>query len=714
MQTLGILDERYYEENVKLLLDAQSGIVFISTPHLTYSRQDYWQRVNSVLRSCPGYSKWQSQNEIATIANVCAKFENAQVENPILSVYETKETKVGEGWRTKKLLVRTYLLSVDLADLYYLVGPELAQIGARDEDLVSIEADHHEIINVDADSDLCKHLSAFFNKVQSQRHTHYAQSLRRIVTGVQRLPVARDDDDKDTWASSEYKPAEGGNASGQIEEGQTADLIHVSNLATRGTTDVGPQESSVITSADFLKLRRVVNLPCYFLHSYVRNPDFSGRDDVMAQMDKILLPTGHQRRQTANGPQSFVLSGLGGVGKTQCALEYAFSRQDRFDAILWAHADTTPKLDESFSQISVALKLEHPAKAGDRVVSRNLVMEWLSNPVKGPQASMSEIDPAAQRASWLLIFDNADDPSVLADYWPSSGTGVIVLTSRDPLARKYFSSSGMDLEPLTAESAAALLRKLSEVVDTDDEIESSIKVAKRMGGLPLAISLAAAAILRQELTFEEFLAFYEVEPKAADVRPISLKPENQYQYTLSTVWELDALEKPAECLLRLLSVLDPDNVDERIITQKLASGLPSDYPDTKAAFIKARTSLLKSSLVKRDKSSSQLSIHRLTQDFVRLKMSSAVLQDHFGTAVRFCMQYWPIPVVAVSYSTTTWPASQAVASHVLFLRELWMKQPALADDPNVKQQLADLTWRVAWYNALHIKMLLPMHYKFTN
>ena len=376
----------------------------------------------------------------------------------------------------------------------------------------------------------------------------------------------------------------------------------------------------------------------------------------------------------------------------------AFSRRDKFNAVLWAHADTTPKLDESFSQISVALGLENPAAAGDRVVSRNLVMEWLSNPIKGPQASLSEVDPAAQRATWLLIFDNADDPSVLTDFWPSSGLGgSIVLTSRDPLARKYLASSdGIDLEPLTTGLAAALLRKLSEVEDSPDEVEASIQVAKRMGGLPLAISLAAAAILRQELTFEEFLLFYEVEPRAADIKPISLKPETQYQHTLSTVWALDALKKPAECLLRLLSVLDPDNIDENIITQQTAKGLPSGFPDNKPAFINARTSLLKSSLVKRDKSASSLSIHRLTQDFTRVKMSFEELREYFTAALQFCMQYWPVPVVAVSYSVANWPASEAVVPHLLFLRRLWEKQNALADEPDVKQQLADLTWRVAW------------------
>lgn len=179
----------------------------------------------------------------------------------------------------------------------------------------------------------------------------------------------------------------------------------------------------------------------------------------------------------------------------------------------------------------------------------------------------------------------------------------------------------------------------------------------------LSSKLAAAAILHHELTFVEFLAFYEAEPHAADVRPITLRPENQYQHTLSTVWALDVLEKSEHSLLCLLSVLDPDGIDERIITQSVTNKMPSGYPEEQAAFLKARASLLKSSLNKRDKPTSQIIIHRLTQDFTRVKMSFDMLKEYFGVALLLCMQFWPIPVVAVSYSVANWPASEAVVSH---------------------------------------------------
>lgn len=244
---------------------------------------------------------------------------------------------------------------------------------------------------------------------------------------------------------------------------QEPNLRHVSVNATIGTSEIPSQDRIIVAPPDSTKVGYSVQLPCRFLGTHIRNPEFSGRDDVLRQMDSVLTLDLKQNAQPPKSPRTFVLSGLSGIGKTQCTLEYAMTRDKCFDAVLWADADTNAKLDESFSQISVALGLEQAAKAGDRVVSRNLVLEWLSDPIKDAQASSGEVDLATERAKWLLVFDNADDPSILADFLPSSATGAIIVTSRNPLVKRYFLSQGIDLEPLETSPAARLLRVLSEV-----------------------------------------------------------------------------------------------------------------------------------------------------------------------------------------------------------------------------------------------------------
>ena len=68
---------------------------------------------------------------------------------------------------------------MDFTDLYHLVDRELAQINGQDESLVYIEADHYEVIAIEPDSELCKHLLSFFNKIHDQRQILGSQALAR-------------------------------------------------------------------------------------------------------------------------------------------------------------------------------------------------------------------------------------------------------------------------------------------------------------------------------------------------------------------------------------------------------------------------------------------------------------------------------------------------------------------------------------------------------
>lgn len=81
-------------------------------------------------------------------------------------------------------------------------------------------------------------------------------------------------------------------------------------------------------------------------------------------------------------------------------------------------ADEVAKLDHHLQQISLALGLEDSSKCKSQVVSREIVNGWLSNPRKYLSGLDEFVQPdqATSDATWLLMFDNADDPMVLADY----------------------------------------------------------------------------------------------------------------------------------------------------------------------------------------------------------------------------------------------------------------------------------------------------------
>jgi hypothetical protein len=160
-----------------------------------------------------------------------------------------------------------------------------------------------------------------------------------------------------------------------------------------------------------------------------QNPQFWGRDGILEKLDSILLRNINARDyRLTEGTSCAVMTGLGGVGKTQLALHYTHTRKKNFDAVFWVRADESSRLARGFAKLSVTLRLEDRGDNGDWAISRNLVLGWL----------------ASTERPWLLVFDNADDMEILNDYWPMSNNGAIIVTSRDPLASmQLYQASGI-------------------------------------------------------------------------------------------------------------------------------------------------------------------------------------------------------------------------------------------------------------------------------
>ena len=138
-----------------------------------------------------------------------------------------------------------------------------------------------------------------------------------------------------------------------------------------------------------------------------RNPWFTGRDKEIAELRQRLCQTG----KAAIGQ---AISGLGGIGKTQTAIEYAHRHRDQYDAVFWINAATDLDLKTGYGEVAKLLRLPHDANDPDSVVAA--VKRWLE-----------DVDGHC----WLLVFDNADDPPLLKPYLPGKApNGHILVTSR--------------------------------------------------------------------------------------------------------------------------------------------------------------------------------------------------------------------------------------------------------------------------------------------
>ncbi|KAG5772018.1 hypothetical protein H9Q72_001631 [Fusarium xylarioides] len=155
-------------------------------------------------------------------------------------------------------------------------------------------------------------------------------------------------------------------------------------------------------------------MPCYLRNPHRINPNFMGRGDVLHQVDEALLPSKSLHRRT------FSLCGFGGIGKTEIAIHYAFTREKAFDAIFWVEADQATKLGRSFDYIAKGLGLIKNTSDVSHSESRQAVLEWLEDTTMKAKSPGNPDTPKEDKepclANWLLIFDNTECSTDLEGY----------------------------------------------------------------------------------------------------------------------------------------------------------------------------------------------------------------------------------------------------------------------------------------------------------
>jgi hypothetical protein len=453
-------------------------------------------------------------------------------------------------------------------------------------------------------------------------------------------------------------------------------------------------------------------LPCHVV-PFARNKEFTGRIELLNELDEILAPAnsldaGSDERPDREGLATYALCGPGGIGKTQVAAEFALSHAGAFDAVFWLRADEPAKLAGDFSRIALelGLVLEASLDAKDLTITRDLVKGWLNNPVR----SYSHPDrDAGDSASWLLVFDNVEDRDTLADYWPIDGSvGSVLITSRDPHAKTpyYQVENGTDLQPLSAQDGAKLLLRLTWR-DTDATERASVpSVVDRLGGIPLALTQMAGVIVRQDLSFAEFVTRYDEEEAHNSLFGLSFEARDKrdrpgaYAHTLASVWGLEDLKK-SQGLLEVAALMDPDAIPESIFEGSLGELSLDGFPDSNTAYQDARSELMESSLISRNRATGTVSLHRIIQDGARARMKTNRFVSVFAFVVRLLSRVWPPAGYGIRHNNQRWKQCEELFPHILFLKERFNKagkavQQILAMDVEFAYLLNEL----GWYGAL--------------
>lgn len=423
------------------------------------------------------------------------------------------------------------------------------------------------------------------------------------------------------------------------------------------------------------------------------NPDFVGRRDVFRIMDEHLIAHKTRTSGDVQGTGLFALCGMGGIGKTDLAVEYAWSRRKSFGAVFWLEAGGVSQLASDFGRIATHLGLEEADEARDLESSIEIAKAWLSRPSKGLDG---------EKDNWLLIFDNADNLDVITDYVPYNGNGSILVTSRDPFAKGYFFSngSGIDLEPLSRDESAVLLRKLitrKEEAENADEQAASMTLAKYLDGLPLAMTQMAGFIRRRHLSIQEFVSLYATDARYAEIHGVGNPvQEHRYGYTLASMYNFEGLSHYATRLLDLVAFLNPDRIQEEIFIQPRQATRPSDSSWTASTFDTARYELLASSIVKRNIQKKELWIHRVIQAEVRTRIDEVHRYANFKTVVRLLAGIWP-PGDLCSQASRRWSLCENLLPHLERLYQLHVEYSGNWQDFDVEPAFPTLLNEAAVY-----------------
>jgi tetratricopeptide (TPR) repeat protein len=395
------------------------------------------------------------------------------------------------------------------------------------------------------------------------------------------------------------------------------------------------------------------DFPAIWNVPFPRNLFFIGREDLIAQLHDQL----HKGRTAA---LSQAISGLGGVGKTQLAVEYAYRFHRDYQAVLWAHAESTETLISSFTEIATLLKL--PVKdAPEQAVIIQAVKVWLQN-----------------HQDWLLILDNADELDILSAFLPPRLGGHVIITTRAAAPGRF--ARRLLVETFPEEQGTLFLLRRAGLIPLDADASQASpqdqalaqQITQDVGGLPLALDQIGAYL---ETTGSSLASYWQ---KYQQHRVELLKEYRgmgaDHPQPVATTWSLsfqrvDERNPAAADLLRFCAFLAPDVIFEDMLTQGADALPPTISAAIKDGYLLdlAIETLRAYSLITRDTQTKALAVHRLVQTVVRDSLPAEAQQQWMLHVVTLVNQAFP------EVEFTNWSQCEHCLPHALLCAQ-WIKQ----------------------------------------
>jgi tetratricopeptide (TPR) repeat protein len=362
-----------------------------------------------------------------------------------------------------------------------------------------------------------------------------------------------------------------------------------------------------------------VNLP-------PRNLFFTGRDDILTNL--------HDSFNDSNSLAiTQAIKGLGGVGKSETAVEYAFRYRKYYDAVFWVRAETFGEVLKDFALIGAKLGI---TGSSDTEIFEH-VKSWLE-----------------QNNKWLLVLDNVEDLKLVQQIIPSPCNGCVLITTRSNALGKIKRYS---LDCMNDDDGALLLLRRASIIDEQDTLQNADEdqqqlakdISHALGGLPLALDQAGAYIEEKCYGLDEYLEDYkDLLGQRGELSQDTHLDSVTVTFTLCFNKVKQKNPESAQ-LLEMCAFLAPDDIPEEIFTD----GLQQD----KKTFRECIAAAARLSLLDRNTQNKTFSIHRLVQEVLRQGMDEDKHKVIAERCVRAMDSVYPHP------DYENWPQCSRLTPH---------------------------------------------------
>ncbi|MSR56329.1 MAG: tetratricopeptide repeat protein [Planctomycetaceae bacterium] len=369
---------------------------------------------------------------------------------------------------------------------------------------------------------------------------------------------------------------------------------------------------------------------------------FKGRDEFLKTLhERLTAAAGHVAAITPR----HAIHGLGGVGKTQLAVEYGWRYRDDYTALLYVFADSPQALLANLARLTGVLQISGLDQQGD------------------PERAQGVLDWLREHPGWYLVIDNVDTREAVQGVTATLDRlvgGHVVITSRIAQWPDLVEPLGLDV--LVPDDGVAYLLEAARQRDrAADDVDQARALVGLLDGLALALTQSAAYINRYKIGFAEYRRRWQ--SGAERVQSWHDAKAMTYPRSVAVTWNtsVEQLSAGGRRLLELLAWLAPEPIPREFLTgMKSANPLDEAGVDAPEEMLAELADL---SLVKLTANS--VEVHRLVQEITR----NQVAADERAGRVKVLLALFDVNELGNPTDLQTWPRWEPLAPHLAALVE---------------------------------------------